>query len=290
MTGRMILVSSFPKSGNTWARAVLEQLRRGPDWQFSINEMPTGYYGASHRLLFDAMSPVNASDLVMDEIYNMLPKVYAELAKEDAINILKVHDTCRRVSTGEWLYPADSVYSVIYLVRHPFDVAVSFAPHMNLPLDEAVTLMGEGLVNAEATTGLELPLPQYLDSWTDNVTSWLDESPHRVTLARYEDMYADPMAQFRRIAHAAGFDPSDEELARVLGTASFENMRDEEKAGGFRERPKTSTNFFREGKPGGWQGKLDESLREKIVRDHGAVMARLGYLPDGGVTDMPGAA
>ena len=69
-----------------------------------------------------------------------------------------------RVATGEWLYPPEAIHSVIYLVRHPFDVAVSFAPHMNLPLNEAVELMGKGIVNAEATTGLELPLPQYLDS------------------------------------------------------------------------------------------------------------------------------
>jgi len=285
MTGRIILVSSYPKSGNTWARTVLEQLRRGPDWKFSINEMPSGYYGHRHRLLFDAVSPVNASDLFTGELYSMLPDVYRTLANEDdAVSILKVHDACRKVPSGEWLYPQDAVHSVIYLARHPFDVAVSLAPHLNISLPEAVDFMAVGAKSDQSATGLDLPLPQDLSSWSENVVSWLDHSPHNVTFARYEDMFADPLAQFSRIAKAAGFDPRNEHIARSLEVASFENMREEEQKSGFRERPRTSTAFFREGKPRNWEGKLDESLRERIVRDHGAVMSRLGYGADGSVT------
>jgi aryl sulfotransferase len=208
----------------------------------------------------------------------------------DGINIVKVHDACRRVPGGEWLFPVDAVQSVIYLVRHPFDVAVSFAPHMGLSLPDAVDLMSEGADSTQSPTALELPLPQKLNSWSANIISWLDNCPYNVTFARYEDLHTDPMTQFTRIARASGFDIKPERLAEVLNLASFDKMRDEEQASGFRERPRTSPTFFRAGKPRNWEGKLDESLREKIARDHAVVMARLGYLPDGSVVAMPGAA
>jgi hypothetical protein len=289
MTDKLVLVSSYPKSGNTWVRMVLEQLRREPDWKFSINEMPTGYYGHAHRLLFDALSPVNASDLFTEELHAMLPHVYRSLANStDTVKVLKVHDACRRVGSGEWLYPEDAVDSVIFLVRHPFDVAVSLAPHLDITIPEAVDFMATGKVSGNAPAGLDLPLPENLASWSENIVSWLDHSPHKVTLTRYEDLHAAPLTHFTRIAKAAGFDPKEEDIARFLEATRFEKLREEEKQSGFRERPKTSTTFFREGKPRSWEGKLDDALRQKLVQDHGAVMARLGYLADGGIVPIPG--
>jgi hypothetical protein len=239
-------------------------------------------------MLFDAISPANASDLFAREIHSMLPDVYRTVSNDaEAIQIVKVHDACRKVATGEWLYPEDAVHSVIYLVRHPFDVAVSLAPHLGLTLPEAVDFMRDGGISAQSSVGLDLPLPQDLVSWTVNVQSWLDDSPHRVTLVRYEDMYADPLSQFTVIAKAAGFDPKTEDISRSLELASFENMKEEESKSGFRERPKTSSTFFREGKPNNWKSTLSEELRMRLVQDHGPAMERLGYMPDGSVIDMP---
>jgi hypothetical protein len=287
MKGRLVLVSSYPKSGNTWMRAVLEQLRRGPSWTFSINEMPGGFYGFKRRVLFDTLSPVNAADLFVDEIENMLPGVLRRVAQEDEYtHIIKVHDDARRTKSGAWLYPEDAVSSVIYIVRHPFDVAVSFANHMSLSLPDTVALMRDGEVISHADDMLPQSLPQHVGSWTGNAASWLEGTPYRVTLVRYEDLYADPTAEFGRAAKAAGFAASPEELARAVGGSQFERMRDEEAAKGFRERPPTSPTFFRAGRPRTWEGKLDAELRERLVDDHGPMMERLGYLPDGGVVPL----
>jgi hypothetical protein len=282
--GRIVLVSSYPKSGNTWMRAVLEQLRRGPSWTFSINEMPSGFYGFKRRALFDSISPVNAADLFVDEIENMLPNIFRTVAEEDTYtHIIKVHDDARRTKSGDWLYPPDAVYAVIYLVRHPFDVAVSFAHHMNLGLPDAVALMQDGEIISHLLDELPLPLPQHIGSWTSNIASWLDATHYRVTLARYEDLYADPIAEFGRVTRAAGFSASQDDIVRAVGGTQFERMREEEETSGFRERPPTSSSFFRAGQPRSWEGKLDQDLRVRLVKDHGPMMERLGYLADGGV-------
>jgi len=282
--GRLVLVSSYPKSGNTWMRAVLEQLRRGPGWTFSINEMPSGFYGFKRRALFDSISPVNAADLLVDEIENMLPSIFRTMVEEDAYtHIIKVHDDVRRNASGDWLYPPDAVHAVVYLVRHPFDVAVSFAHHMNLSLPDTVALMQEGEIVSHLVDQLPLSLPQHMGSWSGSIASWLDAAQYRVIFARYEDLYADPVAEFGRVALAAGFSAPQEDIARAVGGTQFERMREEEKTSGFRERPPTSSSFFRAGRPRSWEGKLDQDLRDRLVKDHGPMMERLGYLPDGGV-------
>ena len=288
MSGRLVLVSSFPKSGNTWTRAVLEHLRRGPEWQFSINKMPSAFYGFTRRRLFDILSPVNAGDLFIDEIEDRLPIILRELVKLDSYtHIMKVHDDARRTKSGEWLYPADSVHCVIYLVRHPFDVAVSFANHMGISLDDAVGLMQDGDIVSHYDDSLPLALPQHVGSWTSNIASWLGPSPYRVALARYEDLHREPVSEFVRLARAAGFTSPQVEIENAIQATRFDKMRVEEDHSGFRERPSTSPTFFRSGRPQTWKGELDSKLIERIVRDHGPTMERLGYLEDGGAAPMP---
>jgi aryl sulfotransferase len=288
MTGGLILLSSYPKSGNTWARAIFEQLRRGPGWKFSINEMRHGYYGFTRRALFDAIAPVNAADLFADEVDDMLPHIFRTLAAESPEQIIvKVHDDARRTKSGEWLYPPDVVSSVIYLVRHPFDVAVSFANHMSLTLPNAVALMQDGEAMSDLTDELALPLPQHLGSWTSNIESWLDNSPYAVTFARYEDLHHNPIVEFTRLASAAGLPATQEDIVRAVAATQFDRLQREEEDSGFRERPPTSSTFFRSGKPKSWEGILDDALRDRLVRDHGPMMERLGYLPDGGAVRMP---
>ena len=290
MKGRIVLVASYPKSGNTWIRAVLEQLRRGPEWTFSINKMPAGFYGFTRRVLFDSISPVNAADLFFDEIENNMPDIYRTMIAEDpSTQIIKVHDDLHRTPNGEWLYPPDAIYSVIYAVRHPYDVAVSFANHMNLPVEEAVRLMQDGDVASHVTDELPLPLPQHVGSWTSNIASWIDNPPHSVTLVRYEDMYERPVEEFSRLADVAGFTVSREEVSRAVGGADFDKLRSEEQTSGFRERPPTSENFFRAGRPRSWtEEKLNKGLRDRIAQDHAPMMERLGYLADGTTVSLPG--
>jgi hypothetical protein len=242
-------------------------------------------------LLFDTLSPVNAGDLFVDEIDDMFPEILRLLVRNDSYtHIMKVHDDARRTKSGDWLFPGDAVHGVIYLVRHPFDVAVSFANHMGISLEDAVALMQDGDIVSHFHDRLPLALPQHVGSWTSNISSWLGPTPYNVTLARFEDILNNPAAEFGRLARAVGFDASPDEIARCVAGARFEKMRGEEENSGFRERPPSSEAFFRAGQQRSWEGKLDRELADRIVDNHRSTMDRLGYLPDGGVAPMPVAA
>jgi aryl sulfotransferase len=280
VSGKLVLVASFPKSGNTWTRIVLERIRSGAG--FPINGLDNRFQGMGRRLLFDSIFPVNAADLSSEEIENMLPGMYRQAAEESAQTaFVKVHDMVRRTGAGEWLFPPDCVSAAIYLTRHPFDVGVSNASHYGISVETAVEFLAEDLV-----PGLSPSLPEWLDqnfgTWSQNVSSWLDRAPYPVAVARYEDLLRDPVPQFLRLAHAAGLAASADTVARAVESSEFARLQRYEADHGFCERPMTSTQFFRSGRMRSWEGVLDEKLRDRLVRDHGAVMRRLGYTADGG--------
>lgn len=283
-----ILVASYPKSGNTWTRIVFERLMRGVD--LSINAMDNGLGGGARRRIFDRFAPADASDLLTDEIVEFHPAVYRQFAETANANgnervFVKAHEIARL--NGNWMYPPESIDSVVYLVRHPFDVAVSSANHFGRSIKMIVDFMADESAMPLATSWLPGVVPMPYGTWSENVTSWLDAKPYRLEWARYEDLYADPLQHFERLACAIGLSPSHTDLTRVIEASRFEVLQKEEEAQGFRERPNSSSVFFRAGHPGSWQGILSRELQEKIVRDHGPLMDRLGYAADGGVRPLP---
>jgi aryl sulfotransferase len=288
MSGSFVPIASYPKSGNTWMRIFFEKLQRGSD--FSINDLDGNFHGILLRVLFDRLAPVNAADLLPREVEFFLPGVFRHLAAEiEGQEFVKVHETARLTELGEWLIPPECVQSAIYLARHPYDVAVSTAHHFNIGVDEAVAYMADERTKPYARTRLPEPLPQYFGSWSGNVESWLDDAPYRVTFARYEDLLADPVAHFQRLARAVGFNAETEAISKIVEASRFERLQQEEKELGFVERPKTSDVFFRAGRSMSWVGILDTALRERLCRDHGRVMERLGYMADGSTGNMVGA-
>jgi len=283
----LVLIASYPKSGNTWTRLVLTRLGGRPEQAFSINRLEGHWQGIARRRLFDDYSPVNAGDLTPAEIELFLPDINRRLAAEvPDPAFVKVHDCARRTEQCGWHYPPDSVRVVIYLTRHPYDVAVSTAHHFGTTPDEAVEIMGDDGVARESSGKLQPSMPQWVGSWSANVISWLD-GPYPLALMRYEDVHADPVSAFQELAAAAGLAVGVDEVRRVVDATRFELLQQEEEKQGFRERPKTSTRFFRAGRPGAWKGMLDDSLQARLAREHGAVMERLGYSDDGEAVAIP---
>ena len=279
MSKTLVLIASYPKSGNTWVRLFLENLRRGAGEPVSINDIGTGIYGHERRRLFDHLAPALASELSPDQQERFLPAVFAHLAIEAReCLVVKTHDRARMTSAGDWLIPPEHVRAVVYITRHPFDVALSYAHHRGVSVAQAAAdLCDEGHAIAWSDDRLHLPLSEKVGSWSTNVASWLDAPLYPVHHVRYEDMYAAPLQTFSRLACAAGLDASEAAIASAIAATSFENFAAEESRSGFAERPAASRAFFRSGRPGQGGEQLDRRLRQQIVDANRAVMRFCGY-------------
>lgn len=292
MSRNLVLITGYPRSGATWVRLVLEKLLYGRDRKFSINDLSPGFHGYPRRLMFDAIAAANAADLLPDEIDELLPLVYRQLNVETLKRIpVKVHDCARRSArSGEWVFPPDCVQSVLYLVRHPFDVALSYARFYDITVLTAVELMSPAQDAARVPADrLPMSLQPRIGSWSGHVRSWTSGSPYNVLAVRYEDLHANSQSGFRRLIAGSGFAFRQNDISDAIEECSFERLRAEEREHGFKERPSTLSPFFRAGRPQAWreEGELNDGLREMLLRDHGATMGTFGYRADGGIDPLP---
>ncbi len=276
---RLVWLASYPKSGNTWVRLFLAAYTHPEREEVDINDVDVSLH-AAHRDLFDRVIGLEASDLTPAEIERFRPDVYRQLAAEaEEPLFLKVHDRWRRTPDGGSLFPPEITAATIYIVRDPRAVAPSYASHYGVRIDAAIDQMA----TSDSTLALprdRLPsqLPQPMGSWSQHVTSWLDQPELPVHLVRYEDLHAAPEAYFAEILRRAGLPVAAERLDAALTQTRFERLQAQEAAVGFKERLSAAPRFFRQGRPDRWREELTPAQIARIERDHGAVMERLEYL------------
>jgi hypothetical protein len=276
---RLVWLASYPKSGNTWVRLFLTAYSHPEQDEVDINAVDVSLH-AGNRDLFDRVIGLEASDLTPAEIERFRPDVYRQLAAEaEEPLFIKVHDQWRRTPEGGALFPPEATGATIYIARDPRAVAPSFANHYSCALDDAIDRMATPEYGIAARLDrLASQLPQPMGSWSQHVTSWLDQSELPVHLVRYEDLHAAPEAEFAEILRRAGLPVDGDRLAAALARTRFERLQAQEAAVGFKERLSASPRFFRQGRPDRWREELTPAQIARIERDHGAIMERLGYL------------
>jgi len=275
----LIWLASYPKSGNTWFRSFLSNLMSGKEEPVNINAMHTTPI-ASSRALFDEYTGVSGSDLNMEEIDELRPHVFREISSEtEDLSFHKVHDAWKKNRKGEPLFPPEVTKAVIYFIRDPRDVAVSFAYHSAISFDKMANQMANTSFSfCGRKDVLFNQLRQELLSWTEHVISWIDKSGLPVCTLRYEDMKADSFNTFKKAVAFIGLEYKDEDIKRAIRNSTFEKLKSMEEEDGFAEKPIKMKSFFREGKSGSYLEKLSPEIIQKIEKDHHDVMKRFGYL------------
>lgn len=271
----IVWLASYPKSGNTWFRAFLANLLHGGEKPVDINAFDTNNFAS--RPGFDRALGWESSDLTLTEIEGARLAVQEVIAREENA-VFKVHEAFTDPRNGQPLFSVPATRAVIYFLRHPLDVAVSFSHHRGKEVDNTIARMNNPLaVMAANDDGLDLQLPQPLGSWSSHVRSWVDTPGLPVHVLRYEDMLARSHEVFTAACRFAGFPDDAARVARALEHSNFEVLRRQEQAKGFRESV-GGRAFFRKGQAGAWREVLSPTQVAAIVQTHGDVMRRFGYL------------
>ena len=268
MMGRrnIVWIASYPKSGSTWFRAVLNNLESESTEPTSINKIDISGI-ASSRSMFDQLSGINSSDLSKDEIELYRPLVYKQLSADSEKTIyLKVHDAWSRNKAGNPLFPEELTKGVIYIIRHPLDVAVSLSHHNAENVEESMRKMNDasyGLCLSEKR--LFNQLPQKMHTWSDHVRSWLVDSGLRVHLIRYEDMIDHPFETFGSGMKYLGLTFTEKKLREAIKNSDFKILKRQEQAEGFVEKPINASSFFRKGIKSDWINHLGKESAEAFL-------------------------
>ncbi len=271
----IVWLASYPKSGNTWFRAFLANLLHGGEQPVDINQFGVGNFGA--RWQYERALGWETSELTPAELAATRLAVQEVFAREKDPTF-KVHEAFTDPRDGRPLFSGPATRAVLYFLRNPLDVAVSFSHHRGKDLDNTIRRMGNPeTVLAANGEDCDLQLPQPMGTWSHHVRSWVDAPGLPVHVLRYEDMLARPQEVFTAACRFAGFPDEPDRVERALAHSSFDALRQQEQAKGFREAVGKRT-FFRKGQAGSWREVLSPAQVSAIVQTHGEVMRRFGYL------------
>jgi len=276
----IIWLASYPKSGNTWFRVFLTNLMTESNKPAYINNLKKTTI-ASNRYVFDSLTGIESSDLTFEEIDKIRPFVYKKLSDEnESITFMKVHDAYTTINNETTpLFPNDASYGVIYFLRNPLDVAVSYSHHSGRDCDQVIEWMNDmnHSFNGKSKI-LQNQLRQKLLTWSQHPISWIDNKNIPVCVLRYEDMLKNPIETFTRAVLFTGLKYNLGEIERAINLSSFERLQKQEKEKGFKEKNQHSDSFFRKGKIGSWKEELNEKQVKNIIMNHRQTMIRFKYL------------
>lgn len=189
MSGNIVWLASYPKSGNTWLRTFISNLLSGSDRPVHINHLLGK--SAGERRILDALTGIDSSNLFPEEADAMRPEVYKKISAEAReLCWMKVHDAYQYHPNQQPFFPPEATRCAIYLVRNPLDVVPSNSRHMGKSIDTTIRDMNDDThaINSELNN-VTNNLSQRLSSWSGNVLSWLNApSEMKVHVMRYEDM------------------------------------------------------------------------------------------------------
>lgn len=139
----IVWLASYPKSGNTWFRIFLTNLLGEMDEPPDINHLNSTPIAGARGLLDDEVG-IEASDLAHNEKDRLHASVYDHLSRDAKKPVfMKVHDAYTLVDGQKPLFPATAAKCIIYLIRHPLDIAISFAHHSGWDYDQPIIKMAD---------------------------------------------------------------------------------------------------------------------------------------------------
>ena len=276
--GNIVWLASYPKSGNTWLRAFLLNLMTDAEEPFDINKLAALTQGDSQAKWYAEFDTRLPAELSAEDLARLRPKVHACIAASSADSVfVKTHNALVEVA-GSAMISQSETAGVIYVVRNPLDVALSYADHLGVQVEDILDLMATRGFCTPASSTL---VPEHHSDWSSHVKSWTQFAHPALHVVRYEDMASRPVVTFAAIARFLGMNPVHEALLRAVRFSSFKVLRAQEKKSGFVERTPVQKSFFRAGKSGNWRTQLTQAQIRRLLDDHREQMGRFDYVPKG---------
>lgn len=254
-------MASYPRSGNTWVRALLLAYREGE--RFDLNRMdgiPGEPSPAYYRELWAGEEEPNNLDWAH---MRALALRYCYETRRHKEFVLKTHTANIKLADIH-LIPRGYTNVAIYVVRDPRDVLCSCARYFSQTHEKTLKLMLDPrhvLVDEKSGT------KQFVSSYANHVKGWTGEKTFPVHVVRYGDLVREPAVQLTNMLKFLNPDllVDPDQVDAAVGRCAIDAFRAVEKAQGFRERPLDAGQFFGEGREGVWRTTLAPALADELI-------------------------
>tara|TARA_A100001037_G_scaffold273680_1_gene270802 strand:+ start:2105 stop:2956 length:852 start_codon:yes stop_codon:yes gene_type:complete len=282
----IIWLSSYPKNGNTWLRALISAYYYSDDGFFlgdqnlqNIQQFPVKKNLEGFN--FDPRKPGDSARywIPAQEKLNMDKKV----------KFLKTHSALVKLGQNDFTNKKNTL-GCIYIVRDPRNVIDSMSRHFQIDHDKALSVMqDENNFTYDFKKTDDYSDFQFISSWEKNYQSWKNNRLIPIKFLKYEDLLKETFFVFKEIIefidklinNKKGF--NREKAKNAVKSTSFENLKKIEENKGFSEsiiarKDKKIIPFFHLGPKNDWQKNFDNKFIEKINNIFQKNLDELNYL------------
>ena len=275
----IVWIASFPKSGNTWLRAFL------CSYLYMNLESKTFDFGLLKNILrFPSTKKYKDIGVVpksFEDVAKNWIAVQEKINSNKKINFLKTHNAFGGLKNCPFTNKANTL-GVIYLVRDPRDVLISYSRHLEKSIDETLELVLEDDHKGWLNEYKKDVIGEIRGSWAQNYNSWKNFYLTEKIIIRYEDLIKDPFNNFSNIIRYLnklfGLEIDDEKIKKCIEITDFNKLKKLEMKTGFIENYSKKELFFNQGKSKQWQDILDKKTVLKLEKKFKKEMQELKYI------------
>ena len=188
----IIWLASYPKSGNTWVRAMLSSLLYTDD----------GYFNVKNLYKIDSYPNRQYFKNFINDFRNIHEIKKYWIASQDKLNLdknikfFKTHNALCKID-NYFFSNSENTLATIYIVRDPRNVITSLKNHYNFSSieeaksfvlnDKQILTLSEQERRKFTEKDTKYPLPQMIGSWGTHYKSW-KKMKFNYLLIKYEDL------------------------------------------------------------------------------------------------------
>ena len=279
-------IASYPKSGNTWLRALISSYYYSEDGKFDENIISRiGQFPEKrHFTSFDY------DQNVVTDTARFWLKAQEKINLDKKLNFFKTHNAFGSVNNNPFTDAKNSI-GALYVVRDPRNVITSLKNHYELNTEQALKWMqneNNYIYDVHRFKQDGYSDFQFISSWITNYKSWKVQKKIPIKIIKYEELLGETFTVFKDVIEFINKTSGNNEkinkdkLKNAVNSTLFDKLKSNEEKNGFSEAITSKTSnkkipFFYLGPKNDWRKILDDELKNKLNDIYKQNLIELSY-------------